>query len=154
MAVSFSDMIFFTIVDYQLWIKVVHIVSFVAWMAGLLYLPRLFVYHSKVDPASESSELFKIMEKKLLRYIINPAMFNTLISGLLLAWIISFQPTWLHIKLLFVLALTACHGFFAANLKKFARDERPLTEKKWRMINEIPTLLLIFIVILVIVKPF
>ncbi|WP_370931442.1 CopD family protein [Bartonella sp. DGB1] len=149
-----TDKLFFLVIDYSIWIKIIHIISFTCWMAGMLYLPRLFVYHSQVKIKSESSELFKIMEKNLLRYIINPAMFITIITGALLYWTLSVQTNWFLLKILCVLGLISCHAFFSYHVKQFAIDNRSISEKAWRFLNEIPTVLLIIIIILVIRKPF
>jgi putative membrane protein len=138
------------------WIKAFHIIAVIAWMAGMLYLPRLFVYHVVTEPGSRQSETFKVMERRLLRAIINPAMVATWLLGLGLAfdqgW---FRPQhWLDAKLALVLVLSAVHGFFARWMKAFAADARPYSQKFFRIINEIPTLLMIGIVLLVVLKPF
>jgi len=139
---------------YQL-VKVLHIVSVVAWMAGLLYLPRLFVYHVGVKPGSEASETFKIMESKLLRLIMNPAMIATWVFGIILAvQLDAFQQGWLHAKLLFVLLLTVIHHMLARHRKQFAADANVKTAKYYRILNEVPAVALIIIVTLVIFKPF
>ena len=137
------------------WLKALHIISVIAWMAALLYLPRLFVYHADAPIGSARSETFKIMERRLLKAIINPAMGVTWLAGLYLAWSGHwFASPWLHVKLALVLALSAVHGFFSRWVKDFAADRRPRTQKFYRIINEVPTALMIFIVIMVIVKPF
>jgi putative membrane protein len=140
-----------------LWIKAFHVISVIAWMAGLFYLPRLFVYHCETTPGSAESERFKVMERKLLRIIINPAMIASWVFGLTLsvlpatdAW---HQP-WFHAKFALVLLMSACHGLFARWTKQFARDENTRPAKFYRMWNEAPTLLMIAIVILAVVKPF
>lgn len=137
------------------WMKALHVIAVISWMAGMLYLPRLFVYHSNVEPGSETSETFKVMERKLLRYIINPAMVVSWVAGLWIAIaIFGFKGGWLHAKLTLVLALSAAHGYFAKAVADFARDEGRREHKWWRFMNEVPTLLMIAIVIFVIVKPF
>jgi len=137
------------------WIKALHIVAVISWMAGMLYLPRLFVYHCGVSPGSEASETFKVMERKLLRFIINPAMVVAWVAGLWIAVkIFSFHGGWLHAKLAMVLGLSAAHGYFSKAVADFARDEGRRDHRFWRLMNEVPTLLMIVIVILVVVKPF
>ena len=138
-----------------LWLKAAHVIAVIAWMAGMLYLPRLFVYHCAAAPGSAQSETFKMMERRLLRAIINPAMIATWVFGLWLAFEGGFfKAGWLHGKLALVLALSAVHGLFARWVKDFAADRNPRSDKFYRIINEVPTLLMIGIVILVIVKPF
>ena len=140
---------------YYLHLKAAHIVSFTAWMAGLFYLPRLFVYHVKVTPDSEAANLFKIMERRLLRAITTPAMIATYVFGLSLSSIpdvIAWKAGWWHIKLLCVLLLSGFHGFLAQQTKRFANNHYDYSEKFYRIINEIPTLLLIIIVCAVIFR--
>jgi protoporphyrinogen IX oxidase len=138
-----------------LWFKALHIMAVIAWMAGLFYLPRLFIYHHDKTPGSETSETFKVMESRLYRFIMNPAMMMAWAFGLFIAWQGDwFTSGWLHAKLLAVLALTAAHLYCGRAMRAFGRDERPLTSKHWRMINEIPALLMIIIVILAVLKPF
>ncbi len=121
----------------------------------MLYLPRLFVYHCAATPGSETSETFKVMEKRLLRFIINPAMVVTWIAGLWMAWeIFGFKGGWLHAKLLLVVLMSGLHGYLSKATRLFAEDRNTKSAKHWRIINEVPTILMIFIVILVIVKPF
>lgn len=134
--------------------KILHIISVIAWFAGLFYLPRLFVYHCQVDKNSESSEIFKVMEKKLLNYIMTPAMISSLIFGFYMASIISFDFIWLHIKIFLVILLIGYQHFLSRCRKKFANNENKYSEKFYRIINEVPTILLIIIVSLVILKPF
>jgi putative membrane protein len=132
-----------------------HIIAVIAWMAGMLYLPRLFVYHCEAAPGSQQSETFKVMERRLLRIIINPAMIATWVLGLWLAWAGGwFASGWLHAKLVLVLLLSGVHGLFARCVKDFAADNNRHTPKFYRLANEIPTLLMILIVILAVVKPF
>ena len=141
--------------DPYLWLKAVHVIAIVAWMAAMLYLPRLFVYHAEVGPGTPQSETFKVMERRLLRAIMNPAMIAVWITGLWLAyqggW---FKASWLHAKLLLVLILSGLHGMMAGATRRFANDANTRTSKYYRVLNEGPTVLLIGIVILVIVKPF
>jgi putative membrane protein len=138
-----------------LWLKAFHIIAVIAWMAGMLYLPRLFVYHCQAAPGSKESETFKLMEWRLLKLIINPAMIATWVFGLWLAWEGGwFRSGWLHGKLALVIGLSLLHGFFVRWVKNFATDRNPHSQKFYRLINEIPTVLLIVIVILVVVKPF
>ena len=138
-----------------LWLKAFHIIAVIAWMAGMLYLPRLFVYHCEAEPGSKRSETFKVMERRLLRFIINPAMIATWLLGLWLAWITgSFHAGWLHAKLALVIALSVTHMFFARWVKDFAADRNRRSQKFYRIANEIPTILMILIVILAVVKPF
>ena len=137
------------------WIKALHILSVIAWMAGMLYLPRLFVYHCQADVGSKQSETFKTMERRLLKAIINPAMIVTWLAGLYLAWAGHWLAAgWFHGKFLLVLLLSGFHGFFARLVKDFATDRNTRSEKFYRVINEVPTVLMIGIVILAVVKPF
>lgn len=135
--------------------KALHVISLISWMAGLLYLPRLFVYHTQVEPGSTASETFKVMERKLLRYIMNPAMLAVWVIGLWLAVEYGFyQQGWFHIKVTLVLFLSAAHGMMAGYRKKFERDENTKSERFFRIFNEVPTLLMIAIVLVVYLKPF
>ncbi|BCM22567.1 protoporphyrinogen oxidase HemJ [Mesorhizobium sp. J8] len=137
------------------WAKAIHVIAVIAWMAGMLYLPRLFVYHADAEKGSVQSETFKVMERRLLRGIINPAMIVTWVFGLWMAWkIFHFEGGWLHAKIALVLVLSGLHGYLAAAGRKFAEDKNEKPARHWRIVNEIPTLLMIVIVILVIVKPF
>jgi len=142
------------------WIKALHIIAVIAWMAGMLYLPRLFVYHCAAEKGSMQSETFKVMERRLLRGIINPAMIATWVLGLWLAWLGPdsrygwFASGWLQAKIVLVLALSALQGLLARWRKDFAADRNRHTQKFYRIINEVPTLLLIAIVLLVVLKPF
>ena len=138
-----------------LWVKALHVIAVIAWMAGMLYLPRLFVYHCDGASGSVQSETFKVMERRLLRAIINPAMVASWVLGLWLAWSGNFlSAPWLHGKLVLVLAMSAIHGMLARWTKDFAADRNRHTQKFFRIMNEVPTLLMIGIVILVVVKPF
>jgi protoporphyrinogen IX oxidase len=147
-------------VDSYAWIKALHIIAVIAWMAGMLYLPRLFVYHCAAEKGSAQSETFKVMERRLLRGIINPAMVATWLLGAWLAWSIAdsryllLLPGWLAAKIVLVLALSALHGLFARWVKDFAADANRHSEKFYRIINEVPTVLMILIVLLVVLKPF
>ncbi|TYR31442.1 protoporphyrinogen oxidase HemJ [Mesorhizobium microcysteis] len=137
------------------WIKALHVIAVISWMAGMLYLPRLFVYHAEAQPGSEKSETFKVMERRLLRAIINPAMVVTWVLGLWLAWSgFDFAGGWLHAKILAVLLLSGVHGYLSASVRRFADDRNEKPARHWRIVNEIPTVLMIVIVILVVVKPF
>lgn len=138
-----------------LWLKALHIIAVISWMAGMFYLPRLFVYHTMAEPGSEMSETFKVMEAKLLRIIMNPAMILSWVFGLAIIWIGSVGlDGWLWVKLLFALVLTGMHGFLAKTRRLFEQDRNVRPEKFYRMINEVPTLAMIVIVILVIFQPF
>jgi putative membrane protein len=139
------------------WIKAFHVISVFSWMAGMLYLPRLYVYHATADKGSELSETLKIMERRLLRIIINPAMICAWVFG---AAMIDANPTmltagkWLHVKLTAVILLQILHAFLSKWRKAFLRDENRHNAGFFRKVNEIPTALLIVIIIMVIVKPF
>ena len=142
------------------WIKAFHIIAAIAWMAGMLYLPRLFVYHCAAAKGSIQSETFKVMERRLLRAIINPAMIATWLLGLWLAWhgpdsrFGWFASGWFEAKLVLVLALSAVHGLLARWMADFAADRNRHSQRFYRIINEVPTMLMIAIVILAVVKPF
>ena len=137
------------------WAKALHIIAVIAWMAGMLYLPRLFVYHCEAEPGSSQSETFKVMERRLLRAIMNPAMMAAWLFGLGLAyeggW---FTFHWLQAKVVLVLALSGVHGLLARWVRDFAADRNRHSQRFYRIINEIPTVLMIGIVILAVVKPF
>ena len=137
-----------------LWLKAAHLVSVIAWMAGMLYLPRLFVYHCKAVPGGELSDTLKVMERRLLKAIMTPAMVATWVFGMWLAgegqW---WKAPWLHGKLLLVVAMTVMHGYLARAQRRFAADERPGGEGYWRLMNEVPTVLMIAIVLFVVIKP-
>ena len=135
-------------------VKILHIVAVISWLAGLLYLPRIFVYHAQVVAGSETDKIFQTMEKRLLRYIMLPAMLLVFIFGFYLASQIGFEFIWLHIKLTLVLILAGYHGFLSRCRKNFAKGENKHSQKFYRLINEVPTVLMIFIVALVILKPF
>ena len=141
--------------DLYPWIKAAHVVAVISWMAGMLYLPRLFVYHAGVPPGSPQSETFKTMERRLLRAIINPAMVATWALGAWLAWDGGYLSSgWFHAKLALVIALSVLHGFFARAVREFAEDRNTRSQKFWRIMNEVPTVLMIAIVVLAVVKPF
>lgn len=141
--------------DYYAWIKAAHVIAVISWMAGMLYLPRLFVYHAQVPAGSQRSETFKVMERRLLRAIINPAMLVTWVLGLWLAWEgFGFSGGWLHAKIAAVLALSGVHGYLSGAVRRFAQDRNRRPASHWRIVNEVPTVLMIAIVVLVIVKPF
>ena len=138
-----------------LWLKALHIIAVIAWMAGMLYLPRLFVYHATSKLGSDLSETFKTMERRLLTFIMLPAMIVTWIVGIVLLlqgqWL---GAGWLHAKLVAVAAMTILHGLFAHWVNEFRFDRNRHLQKFYRVVNEIPTVLLIFIVVLATVKPF
>ena len=137
------------------WIKALHVIAVIAWMAGMLYLPRLFVYHCEAEAGSKQSETFKVMERRLLKAIINPAMIVTWLAGLYLVWAGQWLSAgWFHGKLLLVLIMSGIHGLFSRWVKDFANDRNPHSQKFYRILNEVPTILMIGIVVLVIVKPF
>lgn len=139
-----------------LWLKAFHIIAVVAWMAGLFYLPRLMVYHRRTAVGSETSEIFKIMERRLLKAIMYPAMGLSWLLGVSLIWVtdaFAGLSLWLVVKLAAVVAMTAFHLWLAKFVQAFAEDERPRDERFFRLINEIPTVLLIVIVIMAVVKP-
>jgi putative membrane protein len=139
------------------WVKALHVIAVIAWMAGLLYLPRLFVYHSSAEPQSGQSETFKVMERRLYFGIMMPAMVASWIFGLWLAFgfgIVDFSMGWMWLKAALVLAMSAYHGFLGQELRAFAGDRNKRGARFFRLINEIPTLIMIVIVIAVVVKPF
>lgn len=144
------------LLNHYLWIKALHVISVISWMAGLLYLPRLFVYHADADKGSELSETLKIMERRLLRIIMNPAMIAAFVFGLCMIWAnpLLMKQGWMHGKLLLVALLTVFHHLLGRWRKAFLRDENKRPAKFYRRVNEAPTLLMIGIVIFVIVQPF
>lgn len=143
------------IFNMELWIKAMHVIAIIAWMAGLLYLPRLFVYHVAAPKGSPQSETFKIMERRLLKAIMNPAMIVSFVTGIWFAYLTGYwQSPWLQIKFVLVLGLAGLHGYFARCVRHFAADENPHSGVFFRVMNEVPTLLMILIVILAVVKPF
>jgi putative membrane protein len=141
--------------DLYAWLKALHVISVIAWMAGMLYLPRLYVYHCGAKPGSEMSETFKVMERRLLRAIINPAMIASWVFGLAMAWQADlWGEGWFHGKLALLLGMQLIHAGMARWRRQFAKDENRHSARFYRFMNEVPTLLMIGIVILVIVKPF
>jgi len=141
---------------YYLWIKSLHVIAVVAWMSGMMYLPRLFVYSHQAAKNGEAEGFFIKMQRRLLKGIMNPSIAAVWIFGLFLLAINAdiLSQGWFHAKLLFVIAISVIHGFYAASQRKFEAGERPRTEKFWRIMNEIPFILLIGIVVMVVVKPF
>ena len=138
------------------WIKALHVISVIAWMAGMLYLPRLFVYHCDAETGSKQSETFKVMERRLYRGITTPAMIAAYIFGLIMIFygLVDWGSIWPWVKAVMVLAMSGIHGFYGRLLKDFAHDRNQRPAKFYRILNEVPTLLMIVIVIMVIVKPF
>lgn len=145
------------LIDFYPWIKALHVISVIAWMAGMLYLPRLFVYHADAEVGSVQSETFKVMERRLLRVITTPAMTAAWIFGITLATIpgiVDFSSGWFYVKLLLVLVMSGAHGSMVRWQRDFENDQNRRPARFYRLVNEIPTLLMIGIVVLVIVKPF
>jgi len=142
--------------NYYEWFKAFHIISVIAWMVGLFYLPRLFVYHTGVKVGSAEDKTFQTMERKLLRFIMNPSMVLTYIFGLTNAYIYGIEAlgAWFHVKMLAVLVLTVFHGYLAKCRKAFVRGKNTHSERFYRIINELPTIAMIVAVIMVVVKPF
>ena len=137
------------------WVKAFHVIAVISWMAGMLYLPRLFVYHCEAEVGSKQSETFKVMERRLLRVIINPAMVLTWVLGLWLVWLGGWQTAgWMHAKFALVILLSALHGLLVRCWRGFEADKNTRSQKFYRIINEVPAVLMVGIVILVIVKPF
>tara|TARA_B100000886_G_C20340168_1_gene456296 strand:- start:188 stop:622 length:435 start_codon:yes stop_codon:yes gene_type:complete len=142
--------------NYYLLFKSLHLISVISWMAGLLYLPRIFVYHAENNNENRTSEIFKIMERKLYFYIMTPAMFLSWIFGVILIYYIEFETlgqTWMILKLTFVIILTLYHFYLGKILARFKLNQNIHTHKFYRIINEIPTILLILIIFVVIFKP-
>jgi protoporphyrinogen IX oxidase len=139
------------------WTKAFHIIAMVAWMAGMFYLPRLYVYHCETRPGSAESERFKVMERRLLKQILNPAIIATWAFGILLVLtpgVLNWGAGWWHVKLASVLAMSALHGEYARWRKDFLHDRNRRPARFYRIANEIPTLLLVLIVVMVVVRPF
>lgn len=141
--------------EAYLWVKALHIIAVIAWMAGMLYLPRLYVYHCEAEPGSRQSETFKVMERRLLRAIINPAMIAAWVFGLMLVanndlW----AAGWMHAKFALLIVMQLVHAGFARWRRYFARDENRHSQRFYRIMNEVPTVLMIGIVVLVVVRPF
>ena len=150
-------MVIEALAPFYLWTKALHLLGAFAWMAGLFYLPRLFVYHAQTAPGSEQSELFKVMERRLLRAIMNPAMIWTWVFGLVLVLtpgVADWASGWWWGKVVGLLTMTWVHMDLARARKAFERDANTRSERNWRIMNEVPTLALILIVVMVIVKPF
>jgi len=138
-----------------LWLKALHVIAVIAWMAGMLYLPRLFVYHADAPKGSDVSETFKVMERRLLKMIINPSMILVFITGIALALMTGYwQAGWLQAKFVLVLGLAGLHGYFARCVRTFAEDANERPARFYRVLNEAPTALMIVIVVLAVVKPF
>ncbi len=144
------------IYDWYDWIKSLHVISTFAWMAGMFYLPRLYVYHVEAGTDSEMARTFEVMERRLLRMIINPAMIATWLFGglMLLTDMIDWSSWWIYIKLAAVVILSGVHGLFSAWRRDFAKGQNRHSSKFYRIVNEVPTILLIIIVFMVILKPF
>lgn len=137
------------------WLKAFHVIAIIAWMAGMLYLPRLFVYHCDAEPGSRQSETFKVMERRLLKAIINPAMTVAWLLGAWLAYDSGYYLSgWFHAKLALALLMSGLHGWLVGRVRDFAADRNRHSARFYRIINEVPTVLMVAIVILVVVKPF
>ncbi len=138
------------------WLKALHVIAIIAWMAGMLYLPRLYVYHADAEPGSVQSETFKVMERRLYRGIINPAMIAAFVFGIWMIWwgAVDWSMVWPWIKAAMVIAMSAFHGFLGRWRRAFAEDRNTRPARFFRMVNEVPTVLMIVIVVMVIVKPF
>jgi protoporphyrinogen IX oxidase len=138
-----------------LWLKALHIIVVIAWMAGMLYLPRLFVYHADAPKGSDASDTFKVMERRLLKMIINPSMILVFVTGIALAYFTGYwQAGWLQAKFILVLGIGGLHGYFARCVRAFAEDANERSARFYRVLNEAPTILMILIVVLAVVKPF
>jgi putative membrane protein len=138
-----------------LWVKALHIISVIAWMAGMLYLPRLFVYHAEAARGSEASETFKVMERRLLKAIVNPSMILVFLTGFTLVYLTGdWRDGWWQAKFILVLGVAGLHGYFARCVRSFAEDRNERPARFYRFFNEAPTILMIFIVVLAVVKPF
>ena len=138
-----------------LWVKALHIISVIAWMAGMLYLPRLFVYHAEAVKGSETSETFKVMERRLLKAIVNPSMILVFLTGFALVYLTGdWRDGWWQAKFILVVGLAGLHGYFARCVRSFAEDRNERPARFYRFLNEAPTILMIFIVVLAVVKPF
>jgi len=138
------------------WLKAVHIIMVIAWMAAMMYLPRLFIYHHQASADGEASKFFESMERRLLKGIMTPSMMLVWLLALLMIFAnpVLFSTGWFYVKIVFVLVMTGIHGFYSSAQRKFAAGEKPHSQKFWRIINEAPFVLLIVIVILAVVKPF
>lgn len=145
------------LVDIRDWVKAIHVIAVIAWMAGMLYLPRLYVYHTQVERGSPQSELFKVMERRLLRAIINPAMTLAFVFGIILLatpGVIDWGEGWIWVKLALAAGMGGVHGFYSRWRRDFEADRNERSERFYRAWNEVPTVLMIIIVIMVIVRPF
>lgn len=145
------------LLEHYEWLRALHIIAVMSWMAGMLYLPRLFVYHAEPGIDSKTSETFKVMERRLMKFIMSPAMGVSWILGLAMLYAnpgMMEGQGWMHAKLTLVVLMSGAHGMLSSHLKKFANDENTKSPKFFRIINEIPTVLMIFIVILAVVQPF
>ena len=145
------------LIDIGDWVRAIHVIAVIAWMGGMLYLPRLYVYHTQVEPGSAQSELFKVMERRLLRAIIDPAMVVTFVFGIILLatpGVIDWGEAWIWVKLVSVFGMGAVHGFYARWRRDFEADLNKHSERFYRAWNEVPTVLMIIIVIMVVVRPF
>ena len=136
-------------------VKALHVISVIAWMAGLLYLPRLFVYHADTSIGSVQAETFKVMERRLLRAIMTPAMIASFLFG---GWMLALAPvlfleSWMQVKIAVVIGMAACHGIFAGMRRHLENDEAPRRARSYRIWNEVPTLLMVVIVVMAVVKP-
>ncbi len=143
--------------QYYDWLRAIHIIAVISWMAGMLYLPRLFVYHTKTTIGSEMSQTFKTMERRLLKIIINPAMIIAWIFGMLMLysrWDLFVLLPWMHAKLLFVILMTILHHIYVKHVKLFAIDQNKKSTKYFKILNEIPALFTIIIVIMAVAEPF
>lgn len=138
-----------------LWVKALHVIAIIAWMAGMLYLPRLFVYHADAPKGSDVSQTLKVMERRLLKMIINPSMILVFVTGIALALLTGYwQAGWLQAKFILVLGLAGLHGYFARCVRAFAEDADERPARFYRILNEAPTVFMIVIVVLAVVKPF
>jgi len=141
--------------NYIPWLLAFHLIAVIAWMSAMLYLPRLFVYHTQSQPGTESSERFKVMERRLLKGIMNPSMIAVWILGPLLAWLTgAYLDTWLQIKFVLVIIMSAMHGHYVRCWRAFAEDRNMHSARYYKIINEVPAVLMVLIVILVKVQPF
>ena len=136
-------------------VKALHVISVIAWMAGLLYLPRLFVYHADTSVGSVQAETFKVMERRLLKAIMTPAMIASFVFGI---WMLVLAPAllgeiWMIIKIICVFGLAGCHGFFSRTCRALENDKMPYSSKSYRIWNEVPTVLMVIIVFMAVVKP-
>jgi putative membrane protein len=138
-----------------LWLKAVHVIAIIAWMAGMLYLPRLFVYHADAPKGDAASETFKVMERRLLKAIVNPSMILVFLTGFTLVYLTEdWREGWWQAKFILVLGLAGLHGYFARCVRTFSEDANERPARFYRILNEAPTILMILIVVLAVVKPF